>query len=73
MNHFEKQNLIINQFDRSIRNESKREEPNFIESLIEKSRSKTEQWQERLKREKSGKEEIRYSHYRPTHYKTQTL
>lgn len=71
MNHFEKQQIILNQFESTIRNESKRTEPNFLESLIEKSRSKTEQWQERLKREK--KEEIRYTHYRPTHYKTQTL
>ena len=71
MNHFEKQQIIINQFESTIRKESKRTEPTFLESLIEKSRSKTEQWQERLQREK--KEEIRYTHYRPTHYKTEIL
>ena len=50
MNHFEKQQIILNQFESTIRKESKRTEPTFLESLIEKSRSKTEQWQERLKR-----------------------
>jgi hypothetical protein len=68
MNHFEKQQIILNQFESSIRKEAKRTEPTFLENLIEKSRSKTEQWQERLKREK--KEEFRYTHNRPTHYKT---
>jgi hypothetical protein len=71
MNHFEKQQIILNQFESTIRKESKREEPTFLENLIDKSRQRKEAWEQRLQREK--KEEIRYTHYRPTHYKTQIL
>jgi hypothetical protein len=70
-NPIDRQNATIAQFESVIRKESYREEPTFLESLIEKSKSKTKLWQERLARE--SKPEFRYTHNRPTHYKTQTL
>ena len=40
--HFEKQDMIINQFSNVIRSEAHRENPNALESLIERSRIRTE-------------------------------
>ena len=40
--HFEKQDMVINQFSNVIRNEAHREKPNALETLIERSRRRTE-------------------------------
>ena len=61
---------IMSQFSQVINNEKNREDLNFIESLIEKSRTKSSAWKTRMEREK--KNEIRYTHNRPINFEIKT-
>lgn len=64
------QSGIMSQFSQVINAEKNREDLNFIESLIEKSRKKSSAWKARIEREK--KNEILYSHHRPINFEIKT-
>ena len=64
-NNLDKQSATIGRFQTILRSEEARireGEPNFIESLMEKSAEKNQAWQNRLAQKGEQK---RISHYRP--------